>query len=116
MIAIDSRIKPIDTDIDVMENFNRMYALVDTIASSLADLEDSQLFKVTFDSDGGSSVANQYVIEGDKVEEPTDPTKEGYTFIKWMNGESEYDFDSEVEGHLSLKATWEAIEDNNGGE
>ena len=92
MITIDSRVKPVDTNIDTMENFNRVYSLIDTIASSVADLEDSQLFKVTFDSDGGSSVANQYVIEGDKVIEPADPTKEGYTFLKWMNGEEEYDF------------------------
>jgi uncharacterized repeat protein (TIGR02543 family) len=107
-MTIDSRIKTIDTDIDVMENFNRVLKLYDTVAESVADLEDSQLFKVIFDSDGGSEVANQYIIEGDKVEEPTDPTKEDYTFVKWMNGEEEYDFDEPVTGHLSLKATWEA--------
>ena len=111
-MTIDSRIKQIDTDIDVMENLNRVYALCDTIATSVAELEDSQLFKVTFDSDGGSAVANQYVIEGDKVSEPSDPTKEGYTFVKWMNGTEEYDFDDEVTEHLSLKATWEAVETN----
>ena len=108
MATIDSRIKPVDTDVDVMENLNRVYALIDTVAESVADLEDSQLFKVTFDSDGGSSVANQYVIEGDKVVQPNDPTKEDYTFVKWMNGEEEYDFDEEVKDHLNLKATWEA--------
>ena len=115
-MAIDSRIKQVDTDMDVMENLNRVYALIDTVATSVSNLQDSQLFKVTFDSDGGSSVANQYVIEGDKVVEPEDPTKEGYTFVKWMNGEEEYDFDSEVEDHLELTATWEADEAPEGTE
>ena len=111
-MTIDSRIKQVDTDMDVMENLNRVYSLIDTVAASVAELEDSQLFKVTFDSDGGSSVANQYIIEGDKVVEPADPTKDGYTFVKWMNGEEEYDFNDEVTDHLSLKATWEANQTN----
>lgn len=108
MTVIDSRLKHVDTDIDVIENFNRILSLYDTVASSVADLEDSQLFKVIFDSDGGSDVANQYIIEGDKVTEPSDPTKADYTFVKWMNGEEEYDFDKPVTEHLTLKATWEA--------
>ncbi len=108
MTTIDSRIKLVDTDMDVMVNLNRVYALVDTVASSVAELQDSQLFKVTFDSDGGSSVANQYVVEGDKVVQPDNPTKDGYTFVKWMKGTSEYNFNSAVEDHLNLKATWEA--------
>ena len=103
-MTIDSRLKHVDTDVDVMENFNRVLALFDTVASSVADLEDSQLFKVTFDSDGGSDVATQYIIEGDKV-------TEDYTFVAWVDeNEEEFDFDTEVTGHLTLTATWEADE------
>lgn len=110
-MTIDSRLKHVDTDVDVMENFNRVLALFDTVASTVADLEDSQLFKVTFDSYGGSDVATQYIIEGDKVTEPSDPTKEDYTFVAWVDeNEEEFDFDTEVTGHLTLTATWEADE------
>lgn len=59
---------------------------------------------------GGSAVANQYVVDGDKATEPTDPTKNGYTFSKWLNGTEEYDFDASVTSHLSLDATWTANE------
>ena len=110
MAIIDSRLKDVDTDQDVTENFNRVLSLIDSLSGVVAELEDSQLFKVTFDSDGGSSVATQYVIEGEKATQPSTPTKDGYTFNKWMNGEEEYDFDDEVTEHLSLKATWTANE------
>lgn len=110
MPVIDSRLINPDTDVDTTENFNRVLAIIDTLSGVVADIEDSQLFKVTFDSDGGSSVATQYVIEGEKAIEPDDPTKEDYTFIGWHLGTSEYDFDTEVTSHLSLKAVWEANE------
>ncbi len=110
MAIIDNRLKDCDTDQDVTENFNRVLSLLDTINEVVADLEDSQLFKVVFDSDGGSAVATQYVIEGEKATQPSTPTKQGYTFSKWMNGEVEYDFTKPVKEHLSLKATWTADE------
>lgn len=113
MLVIDDRLIDVDTDSDIIENFNRILALFDTIGESVAELEDSQLYKVTFDSDGGSDVSNQYIIEGDKVSKPTDPTKEGFVFDKWFNGEVEYDFTKPVKSHLSLKATWIANENEN---
>lgn len=115
MLVIDSRLKKSDTDMDNTENFNRVLSIIDTLAGVVADIEDSQLFKVVFDSDGGSDVATQYVIEGEKAVEPVDPEKEDYTFKGWFIGETEYDFDTEVTGHITLKASWEA-EQNNGGE
>lgn len=108
-MRLDSRLKHVDTDVDVMENFNRILALYDTVASSVAELEDSQLFKVTFDSDGGSDVATQYIIEGDKVNEPANPTKTDFIFVKWIDeSEEEYDFAESVTSHKNLKAIWEA--------
>lgn len=110
MPVIDSRLISADTDMDNTENFNRVLSIIDTLAGVVADIEDSQLFKVVFDSDGGSDVATQYVIEGEKAVEPTDPTKEDYTFVGWFIGETEYDFDTEVTNHITLKASWEATE------
>ena len=111
MAIIDNRLLNCDTDQDVTANFNRVLSLLDTLSEVVADLEDSQLFKVEFDSDGGSAVATQYVIEGEKATQPTTPTKDGYTFSKWMNGEVEYDFTKPVKTHLSLKAPWTANEE-----
>lgn len=89
------------------ENDCRILMLLDELAGVVAELEESMLYKVEFDSDGGSSVPTQYIKDGDKVVEPEDPTKEGYTFVEWVVGETAYDFDTPVESHLMLKATWE---------
>ncbi|MFR8331706.1 MAG: InlB B-repeat-containing protein [Oscillospiraceae bacterium] len=39
----------------------------------------------TFDSDGGGAVAPQQVLQGQKVQRPADPIKDGYTFIGWYD-------------------------------
>jgi uncharacterized repeat protein (TIGR02543 family) len=38
---------------------------------------------VTFDSQGGSDVSSQYVLQGGDVGKPADPTKSGYVFGGW---------------------------------
>ncbi len=66
------------------------------------------LFTVTFDTDGGSTApAAQYFLStGGKVAKPADPTKAGYVFIDWYNGDNAYDFDQTVTTDLALKAHW----------
>ena len=75
-------------------------------------------YTVTFDSNGGSSVASQTVEEGLKAQEPEDPTKEPgaecrYAFAGWYSDEgltSAYDFDAPVTEDITLYAKWETIE------
>lgn len=65
-------------------------------------------YTVTFDSTGGSSVANQSVEEGKTVAEPVDPSKEGYTFFGWYDESGKlYDFNSVVSKNTVLTAQWE---------
>lgn len=40
-------------------------------------------YTVTFDTDGGSSVAAQTVQNGRKANKPDDPQKDGYVFLGW---------------------------------
>ncbi len=44
-------------------------------------------FTVTFDSTGGTAVASQKVVNGEKAVEPDDPTREGNTFAGWYDNE-----------------------------
>ena len=62
--------------------------------------------EVTFDSDGGSDVESQTVAEGSTVTEPQNPTKAGFLFLGWYNGDDEYDFTAAVKTDLLLKAKW----------
>ena len=61
---------------------------------------------VTFQSEGGSEVASQ-IRANTPADRPADPTKEGYTFIGWYNGESEWNFETPVTENLTLTAKWQ---------
>ena len=68
---------------------------------------------VTFDSDGGSTVAAQRILRGQKAQRPAAPTKDGYTFIGWYNKADlqyinlpEWNFDYPVFENLELVAQW----------
>lgn len=66
-------------------------------------------YTVTFQSEGGSEVASQ-IRANTPADQPADPTKEGYTFIGWYNGESEWDFETPVTPvtpDLTLTAKWQ---------
>ena len=68
---------------------------------------------VTFDSDGGSAVAAQRILRGQKAQRPAAPTKDGYTFIGWYNKADlqyinlpEWNFDYPVFENMELVAQW----------
>lgn len=65
---------------------------------------------VTFDSDGGSAIDSQFVLNGDKLtlNESTTPTKPGYEFAGWYNGSDIVEDDSAVTSSMTLKARWNA--------
>ena len=63
-------------------------------------------YTVTFQSEGGSEVASQ-IRANAPADQPADPTKEGYTFIGWYNGESEWNFADAVATDLTLTAKWQ---------
>lgn len=56
-------------------------------------------YAVSFNTNGGSAVANVNVKNGKTVTKPADPTKEGYQFIGWYKDsglKTLFDFDSEI--------------------
>lgn len=68
-------------------------------------IADRAKVEVTLDLDGGNGNDKEYILRGQKLTLPT-PTKEGYTFDGWFNGENEYDFSLPVFSTLSLTAHW----------
>ena len=70
-------------------------------------------FTVNFDSQGGSIVAEQSVEYDNLIQEPTVPTKEGYTFAGWYKEaacQNKWDFATEKmpANAVTLYAKWEA--------
>ena len=64
---------------------------------------------VSFDTGGGSQVPSQTVVYGERVSEPIEPTRSGYTFNGWYVDESceiRYNFDSSVFEDTIIYADW----------
>ncbi len=64
-------------------------------------------YTVTFDTDGGSELPKQAVVEGQKITKPADPVKDGYVFDGWVdkNGAA-FDFDMTVASDITVYARW----------
>ncbi len=72
------------------------------------------VYTVTLDNDG--TIDTQTVPHGECAVKPADPTKSGYTFLGWFNGDEAYDFTAAVTANLTLTAKWEkalVIRDDN---
>ena len=71
-------------------------------------------YTVTFDSKGGTDVASQVVVRGEKVNEPTS-TKSPYDFLGWFTStddgatlsDTPFNFDSGIDSDVALFAKWE---------
>lgn len=73
--------------------------------------EEKDIFSVTFASNGGSSVATQYVVSGEKATAPADPTWEGSTFAGWyIDAEctKAFDFNTAITEDTILYAKWDS--------
>lgn len=62
---------------------------------------------VSFDSKGGTEVADIEVEKGSTIQKPTSPEKEGYIFDGWYYGDEEFDFSIAIEKDMTLVAKWE---------
>ena len=64
---------------------------------------------VTFETNGGSAVASQTIVDNGTATTPTEPTKEGYTFAGWYTDTDctvEYNFSGVVTKNITLYAKW----------
>ncbi len=66
-------------------------------------------YTVTFEYDNGKEDSKLEVEYGSTIEEPKKPTKKGYTFAGWYNGNEKYDFNTQVKSNLTLTAKWSEI-------
>ena len=95
-----------------MELYNTLILIFCIVIIALYTLiplkgEETQNFILTFDSDGGSAIAAIEVTGCGVVEQPVNPTKEGYVFVGWELDGNPFNFTEEVCGDVELKAVWE---------
>lgn len=91
-------------------NYNTTYTA--NAAATLYAKWTLNQYVITFNSDGGSAVANMTKTHGSSVSLPT-PTKEGYTFAGWKYGDTNIGTTCSINGssnnaEIALVAVWNA--------
>lgn len=76
-MAKDSRLLESLSPQQIDENFTRILAIIEA-------LEGESVYQVLFNSNGGSAVTTQYALIGQKLTEPSNPTKANYVFAGWF--------------------------------
>ena len=85
-----------------------------TVEPEVPPIVEAEECSVTFETSGGSKVDGTKVKNGEKVNQPSDPTREGYTFGGWYRKPScletdKWDFTkNNVTADITLYAKWTA--------
>ena len=67
----------------------------------------TQYYTVTFVTGNGASTIDAVTVNsGQTIAQPENPTRNGYTFLRWLNGTDEYNFSSAVTSSFELTADW----------
>lgn len=74
---------------------------------------DLDEFSVTLDLDyeGAPTLEEVKVVDGKRLVKPTNPTREGYTFVNWTLEGEPFDFKTFITSDITLKAVWEEFEE-----
>ena len=78
-----------------------------------ATWKEKQKVTLSFNSDGGSSVASKQVYVGEAVGNLPSPTKSGYVFRNWTLNGSTFNANSKVNGNTTVKARWSTVDEYN---
>lgn len=70
--------------------------------------EKKNMCTVQFESNGGSVVEGAEFVCGRTVEQPDNPTKDGFTFEGWIYEGDPFDFGTELYKNATLVAKWKA--------
>ena len=97
-----------DFNTAITENLT-LYAHWSEVSGVVPPPVPATTYTITFDSNGGSSVASQTVDKNTLATQPTDPTRNGYTFGGWYtaaSGGQKFDFNTAITGNITLYAHW----------
>lgn len=80
----------------------------ENLANAIESIESVITYTVAFNSDGGSTVEEQIIVNGQTAKKPNAPSKNGYRFKYWTLNNVEYNFDIPITDNITLTAVWEA--------
>jgi uncharacterized repeat protein (TIGR02543 family) len=86
------------------------YQDLNALKDRIAGLKTGDLYTITFNSEGGTSVASITGNAGSSVNAPASPTKGGYTFAGWYSaasGGTPYTWPYILTGNVTMYAHWQ---------
>lgn len=100
-----------EIEIDFTGGTRALY--ISSISVTYGEAAPENSHTVTFNTNGGSSISGQNVVDSESANKPDDPTRRGFNFVNWydnsgFNGEP-YDFNTPVTDDLTLFAKWEKV-------
>lgn len=97
---------------DKIFDFNKKVKNKIVLSAKWKEVQKNEVFEIKFNDDEGKTLSVLKIKEGELINKPADPTKEGYKFISWqLNGE-EFDFNTKVIEDITLVANFEKEENN----
>ncbi len=81
------------------------------IVNEDTELTSAAIYTVTVVYDNGTAEKTEQVVDGDTFPLPAAPSKSGYTFVHWSDGNKTYDPGDSVPitGNVTFTAVWQAI-------
>ena len=64
-------------------------------------------YVVTFNTNGGTKIANKNIAEKGVVKMPNNPVKDGYIFKEWQLNGKKYDFNTKITKDITLNAVYD---------
>ena len=78
-----------------------------TTLTAFWDNASTDTFRITFDCNGGSKVADILVVKGETLALPDQPFRNGYTFQTWVDQNETPIYDGALlDSDVNLKAVW----------
>lgn len=92
--------------VDEVENDVKMPASELTLYAKWAPKEFTVSFNLGYEGAPAAAPATQTVQAKNKATQPDDPTREGYRFVGWYDGDKPFSFETEIVEDTALTAKW----------
>jgi len=90
-----------------MKKILSIVLVIVTLVSMSACNKNQDMVTITFDSSGGTTIESQTIEAGQSATRPTNPEKEGFSFIEWQLDGTPYNFETPVTNNITLIAVYE---------
>lgn len=89
----------------------RKELIEESIINELNDNKKVNVYTVSFNTDNGSLVNDQEIVENEMLITPITPTKDGFIFVEWQLDGVKFNFNTPITSDLVLTALWKELKE-----